>query len=220
MRNVYKREWFPYVLPFAVFLFFTELGRWMPGTIHILYVLKTIVVGGLLWMFRHRYRVDFSRDISFSESAFSIFLGLLCLAIWIVPENYLPKFGVPQGFDPYGFGLSLPVTKFLIAARLFGAVIVVPIMEELFWRSFLLRYLVRSDFKKVAMGTFTPFSFFSVAVLFGLEHHRFVVGIVVGIAYNFLMIRHKKLVSCIVAHGTTNLGLGIYVLLTGNWGFW
>ncbi|MGB9500454.1 MAG: CAAX prenyl protease-related protein [Dissulfuribacterales bacterium] len=220
MQHILKKDWFPYVFPFVIFLLLTEVGRWVPCKIHILYVTKTIIVGALLWFFRHRYRGDFSRNISLSELALSIFVGLLCLAIWIIPESYLPKFGVSDGFDPFSFGLSAGWTRGLIAMRLIGAVVVVPIMEELFWRSFLLRYLVNSDFKKVALGTFTFFSFSTVALLFGLEHHRFVAGIIVGILYNILVVRQKKLVPCIVAHATTNLGLGIYVLVTRSWMFW
>ncbi len=70
------------------------------------------------------------------------------------------------------------------------------------------------------MGAFTWFSFMGVAILFGLEHHRVVVGIIAGLLYNLLLIRQKKLKGVILAHGVTNLGLGIYVLLTGNWLFW
>jgi len=108
----------------------------------------------------------------------------------------------------------------LIAVRLFGAAIVVPIMEELFWRSFLMRYLVEVDFRSVAMGTFTWLSFLGVAVLFGLEHHRIIAGIIAGLLYGALLLRQKKLRGVVVAHGVTNLGLGIYVVATGSWMFW
>jgi hypothetical protein len=93
-------------------------------------------------------------------------------------------------------------------------------MEELFWRSFLMRYLIDPDFRSVPMGAFTWLSFLGVAVLFGLEHHRVLVGILAGLLYGFLLIRQKKLQGVILAHGVTNLGLGIYIVLTGNWMFW
>ena len=104
--------------------------------------------------------------------------------------------------------------------RLVGAAVVVPIMEELFWGSFLMRYLINTDFRSVPMGAFTWFSFMGVAILFGLEHHRVIGGIIAGVIYGLLLIRQKKLKGVILAHGITNLGLGIYVLLTGNWMFW
>ena len=208
------------MFPFGIFLLLTELAKWLPDGAYIIYVTKTIIVGGLIWLFRHQYASDFSYKFSASELIIALLVGVFILIVWIAPENYLPKLDVPKGFNPYGFGLSPIFTKGLIVMRLFGAIIVTPIMEELFWRSFLLRYLINPDFKSVSPGTFTSFSFLAVAILFGVEHHRFLVGIVAGILYNFLMIRQKYLISCIVAHGITNLGLGIYVLFTRGWSFW
>ena len=220
MPQLLKKSWFPYVCPFAVFLLLTELGRFLPGWIHIIYIGKTITVGGLLWLWRREYAADISPRLSLHEWVTAFFFGLLVLVVWIVPEEYLPQFDSPSGFDPYAFGWPLIATKGLIAVRLLGAAVVVPVMEELFWRSFLLRYLIKSDFRSVHLGTFTWFSFISTSVLFGLEHHRIVVGIIAGIIYNLLIFHQKKLGGCILAHGVTNLGLGIYVLSTESWGFW
>ena len=65
-----------------------------------------------------------------------------------------------------------------------------------------------------------PGLFIGVAILFGLEHHRLVVGIIAEGISGLLIIRRKKLRGVVLAHGVTNLGLGIYVLFTGNWTFW
>jgi CAAX prenyl protease-like protein len=59
-----------------------------------------------------------------------------------------------------------------------------------------------------------------VAFLFGLEHHRIIVGIIAGLLYGLLLIWQKKLKGVIIAHSVTNLGLGIYILITGSWMFW
>ena len=150
----------------------------------------------------------------------AILIGLLVLLIWILPEEYLPQFGKHTGFNPYAFGWSHAAVISLIAVRIIGAAVVVPIMEELFWRSFFMRYLIDKDFRNVTPGAFTWFSFIGVAVLFGLEHYRVFVGIAAGVIYNLLMIRQKKLGGCIAAHAITNLGLGIYVLYTESWMFW
>jgi CAAX prenyl protease-like protein len=108
----------------------------------------------------------------------------------------------------------------LTASRLFGAALVVPVMEELFWRSFLIRYIVNSDFTKVPVGLFSWGSFAITVVLFGLEHHYLIAGMMAGIAYNLLLYRSRSLAHCILAHGVTNLVLGWYVLQTGAWHFW
>jgi hypothetical protein len=137
-----------------------------------------------------------------------------------VPEGYLFQLNQNSGFDPYALGRSTAAAGGLIAVRLIGAAVVVPVMEELFWRSFLMRYLINPDFRSVPMGAFSWFSFLGVAILIGLEHHRVIVGIAVGLLYNLLLVRQKNLRGVILAHGVTNLGLGIYVLLTGSWMFW
>ena len=93
-------------------------------------------------------------------------------------------------------------------------------MEELFWRSFLLRYAINPDFRTVRLGTFSLFSFSAIVVLFGLEHYRVIQGMIAGVIYTWLVIHQKSLKGCIIAHGVTNLGLGIYVLWTDNWIFW
>jgi CAAX prenyl protease-like protein len=93
-------------------------------------------------------------------------------------------------------------------------------MEELFWRSFLIRYVISPDFSRVPIGMFTWSSFLITAVLFGLEHNLFVAGILAGIAYNLLLYYTRSLSACILAHAITNFILGVYVLQTGKWHFW
>ena len=220
MRQLLKKTWVPYVFPFVLFLLLTELARFVPDWSHVLYIGKAMTVGALLWFWRREYAADISLKLSSYECLLAVFSGLLVLIIWIVPEEYLLQLSGHSGFDPFAFGWSSAGTKGLIAVRLLGAAIVVPVMEELFWRSFLMRYLINPDFRSVPVGAFTWFSFMGVAIMFGLEHHRVVVGIIVGLLYNLLLIRQKKLKGAILAHGVTNLGLGIYVLLTGSWMFW
>ena len=108
----------------------------------------------------------------------------------------------------------------LIFFRLLGAVIVVPIFEELFWRSFALRWLINEDFKSVAIGTFSWFSASAVILAFGFEHHRWLAGIFAGILYHALLYYKKDLSACVIAHAVTNFLLGLYVLLTQQWSFW
>ena len=220
LKRLLKKPWLPYIAPFALFLLLTEPVRFFPALSPFLYIAKTIIVGALLWFWRHEYAADISSGLSFCEWLTAFFCGLLALVIWIVPEGYLFQFDQNSGFDPYALGVSKAAAIGLIAVRLIGAAVVVPVMEELFWRSFLMRYLINPNFRSVPMGAFTWFSFMGVAIMFGLEHHRVVVGIIAGLLYNLLLIRQKKLKGVILAHGVTNLGLGIYVLLTGNWLFW
>ncbi len=220
IQDFLHKPWIPYVVPFALFLLLTEPARFFPDLVPHLYVAKTILVATVLWLWRHKYVEDFSLGLTVSEVAAAISCGLLVLVLWIAPEGYFYQFEPGDGFNPYAMTGSQSAAIALIVVRIFGAAVVVPVMEELFWRSFLMRYLVDVDFRSVAMGAFTWLSFLGTAILFGLEHHRIVVGIIAGLLYGLLLLRQQKLRGVVLAHGVTNLGLGIYVVLTGNWMFW
>lgn len=220
VKEVYDKPWFPYVAPFVLFLLLTEPGNHFPALLPYLYVTKTVLVGALLWFWRHKYVDDFSLGLSFGEFMLATLCGLLVLVLWIAPEGVFYQFESGAGFNPYAMTGSTAAAMALIAVRLLGASLVVPIMEELFWRSFLMRYLIEVNFRSVAMGAFTWLSFLGVAVLFGTVHHRIVLGIIAGVLYGLLLVYQKKLRGVTWAHAVTNFGLGVYVLVTGNWAFW
>lgn len=220
LQKLQKKGWLPYVLPFGLFLLLTEPARFFPSIAPLLYIAKTILVGGLLWFWRDRYKDDFSVSLSIGDWLLAIGCGLLVLIIWIAPEQFFNKLADGAGFNPYTLTESQSGAIGLIGIRLIGASLVVPVMEELFWRSFLMRYLVNPDFRAVPVGTFTWLSFLSVAILFGLEHHKMIVGIIAGLIYGLLLLHQKNLKGVVIAHGVTNLGLGIYVVATKNWILW
>ena len=220
IKDLIEKPWSPYVLPFVLFLLLTEPARFFPSLVPALYVTKTVIVGAVLWAWRHKYAEDFSLGLSFGGFLVAALCGLLVLVLWIAPEGYFYQFAPGDGFNPYAMTGSKGAAIGLIAVRLIGASLVVPIMEELFWRSFLMRYLVDVNFRSVGMGAFTWLSFLGVAILFGLEHHRIVVGVIAGLLYGLLLVYQKNLRGVAVAHGITNFGLGIYVVITGNWAFW
>jgi CAAX prenyl protease-like protein len=84
----------------------------------------------------------------------------------------------------------------------------------------LIRYVISPKFESVPLGAFTPGSFLVTAVLFGSEHHLWLAGILAGITYNLLLYRTGRLWPCILAHGITNLILGMHVIITGEWHWW
>ena len=95
-----------------------------------------------------------------------------------------------------------------------------PVMEELFWRSFLIRYVMSSDFRSIRLGAFSVGSFVVTVVLFGLEHQLWLAGMMAGAAYNVVLYRTGRIWPCILAHAVTNLILGGHVLMTGEWIWW
>jgi CAAX prenyl protease-like protein len=193
-------------IPYSLFLF--------------LYPLKTITTGLLLLHFRRSYTELIWNDLAKLGGLFlSILTGFVVFVLWVKMTWPWAVLGTPIGFDP----TIVPensIRYLLIGFRVAGAAIVVPIMEELFWRSWLQRYLISPDFLSVTIGKVTVSSFLIGTILFGLEHNLWLAGIMAGAAYTLLINRTKSLTQCIVAHSATNLLLSIFVLLTGKWEFW
>lgn len=207
----------PYILPFALYIGLSMLGAQFENGMYFMYPVKTIAVAASLIYFRKSY-VELNKKLTVSLFLISAFVGLVVFIIWVAPEGLIPTLGVSE-FNPYVFE-NQNWTYFSIAFRLIGAALVVPVFEELFWRSFLIRWIVDQDFKKIPLGKFTWLSFVLTIIFFGFEHHRWAVGIAAGLIYNGLLYWRKDLWACIIAHGITNLALGIYVLITQQWSFW
>ncbi|MFK5925594.1 MAG: CAAX prenyl protease-related protein [Desulfuromusa sp.] len=220
------------IIPFAVFMLFIGLKEvldwvvvkgWLelsPEQMLYLYPIKTVLVVGLLIVFWRQYsELDFTDFKNFTHTIASVLLGLLVFVLWINMDWGIATFGENKGFDPFLIGDITP-RNIIIFSRIFGAALVVPIMEELFWRSFMLRYVITSDFMSVRIGTYTLTSFVICSVLFGLEHNLLLAGIMAGASYSLLLYWTKSIFQCILAHAVTNLVLGIYVLQTGYWQFW
>ncbi|MEA5114171.1 MAG: CAAX prenyl protease-related protein [Geobacteraceae bacterium] len=220
------------VAPFALFMAFVGLeeglrflaGKGMvnlsPLLLQSFYPVKALSVALMLFLLRRNYTEIMGKDLFRPIVLVSaVAAGLGVFAFWIWLDASWATIGNPAGFNPniYADGT---VRTIMTAFRLFGAVLVVPVMEELFWRSFLLRYLIAPDFTGVPIGCFSWPSFLIASLLFGLEHNLIVAGILAGIIYNLLLYRTRSLSSCIIAHAITNLALGAYVVNTGRWYFW
>lgn len=234
IKKIYSAEngTFHRIAPFVLFMAFIAFQEGLgflasKGFVAIpdswflyLYPVKTVAVGLLLYLFRKRYTEIAWNDFgSVGKTAAGILTGIVVLILWINMDWSWATFGSSQGFDP--FIVSDNVTRYLlIGFRIAGASIIVPIMEELFWRSWLLRYLISPDFESVEIGRFTLSSFLIGSVMFGLEHNLWLAGIMAGAFFSILLYRTKSLAQCILAHAITNLLLGIYVLKTGKWFFW
>jgi CAAX prenyl protease-like protein len=108
-----------------------------------------------------------------------------------------------------------------IAIRWGCASLVVPVMEELFWRDFLWRTIAApADFKLAQVGERDTKAFWLVALAFSTVHIQWITAIIWGLLIGWLLIRTRSLGACIVAHGVTNFLLGIYVLYTKDWYYW
>lgn len=218
-----------YVVPFAVFmggLALVEAVRSLGGSSGALllskpefwvYPLQTLACGAALVFFWRRY--DFGRGGSWLAA---LVAGVLALGLWLVPQVLLGAAPRTDGFDPTVFSDSPLLYWLTVAARFARLVVIVPLVEEIFWRGFLMRYLIREDFSKIPLGAYDLRSFFGVAVAFMLVHSMpdWPAAFATGVIYNGLLVRTKSLGACVAAHAITNLGLGIYIMTTRQWGFW
>jgi CAAX prenyl protease-like protein len=211
-----------------LFIGVEEFARYLQGKdillvgdhlLYWIYPVKAALVGAVLIYFRKHYQEirlsDLGRPV---HAAASLLAGLGVFWLWVNMDWSFGTLGTPAGFDPNVF--VGPEKVGMTAARLAGAVVVVPIMEELFWRSFLIRYIISNDFAKVPIGTFSWASFLITVVLFGLEHHYFLAGMMAGAVFNLLLYTTRSISQCILAHAVANLALGIYVLQTAQSRFW
>jgi hypothetical protein len=108
----------------------------------------------------------------------------------------------------------------LVAVRWIGAALMVPVMEELFWRSFLMRWIQRPDFVTVDPHQVGLRAVIISTFLFVLAHPLWLAATLAGLAYAWLYIRSGTLWSSVVAHAVTNGALGIWVVGTRQWQFW
>jgi uncharacterized protein len=220
------------IIPFALYFAFIGLDEGLrylvsvglislPSyTFLLLYPLKISTVIAALWYFHTDYTELHWPDLSqWQHTLFSIVSGIAVFLLWIKMTWPFAVFGTVQGYDPTSIQQGSARIA-VIASRLFGASIVVPIMEELFWRSFIVRYIIKPEFEKVQIGIFTITSFVISAILFGMEHNLWLAGIMAGVVYNFVLYKTKSITQCILAHAVTNGSLGVYVLSTQSWYFW
>jgi hypothetical protein len=189
-----------------------------------LYPIRVLAVTGVLLAFsRAPLAVRPSRPL------LSAALGAAVFALWIGPdvlfgpgyrhhwlfENSLT--GKAASSIPAGLQASV----WFLGMRTFSCTLLVPPVEELFWRGWLMRWLIDKDFWKLPLGAYAAGAFWIVALLFASEHGPYwEVGLATGIIYNWWIMRTRNLADCIVAHAVTNGLLSAYVLTTGQWQYW
>ena len=225
-----SRALWAYVLPFAVFMGGLALislvqsfapaenaPLWLAEPKYWVFPLQTILCGALLVWFWKAYEWGAKWYV-----ITAVLTGLVVLALWISPQWLLGAEQRTDGFNPGLFAGSAALYWGTLILRFIRLVVIVPLLEEIFWRGFLLRYLIKEDFTKVSFGTFSWFSFGVVTVMFGLAHFGpdFIPALLTGAIYNLLAVKTRSLACCVLAHAVTNLGLGLYIMQTGQWGFW
>lgn len=212
----------PYVLPFTVFLVllvghqYLELGSWQ-------YPARAAIIALLLIVFS-RHVLDFR----LSQPVASLGTGVAVFIIWILPDllwsgyrdHWLFQNGI-TGTITSSIADHHRMDGWVLFFRSVLAVLIVPVVEELFWRAWLMRWLIKPQFETLKLGTYSAMAFWVTALMFASEHGPYWdVGLLAGIIYNWWMVRTRSLADCILAHACTNACLSFYVIFAGKWEYW
>jgi CAAX prenyl protease-like protein len=164
----------------------------------------------------------FVKEIRWNFSWEAVVVGIGVCVMWVGIDSFYPKMsaaGTP--WNPHKqFGEGSSVAWFLIVVRTLGSTLVVPPLEEAFYRSFLYRYLVRNDFMSLPFSRLHWLSMVVTALVFGFVHYQWLAGILCAMAYQWLCIRKNRLGDAITAHAITNFLLALWVVLRNDYRFW
>jgi len=213
---------FPKALPFLLYIAFLALegavSKIPSFDNRLIYPCKVACVALLLVYFWRRYEELAKFGLRLHEVVWSVIVGIGVFLLWINLDFGWMSLGHSAGFDPRN--LSGDINWSLALPRLLGATLVVPIMEELFWRSFVLRWIAHPKFVELSPAQVGLKALLISSVLFGIEHTLWLAGIVAGLAYGWLYMKSKNLWAPVLAHATTNGLLGLWVLHSKQWNFW
>ena len=211
-----------YVAPFAVFIAVMAAEHALLPHSQILYPIRLAIVLAVILLVSRPYL-----QLRPKNPLASVAVGAAVFLIWIAPDRLFGyrHFWLFDNAITGSASTSIPTdmqaSLWFLALRTLGSVALVPIIEELFWRGWLMRWLINPDFEKVPLGTYGFAAFWIVAVLFASEHGPYwEVGLIAGVIYNWWMIRTKSLADCMLAHAVTNGILAAYVMASGEWQYW
>ncbi|MBV8486753.1 MAG: exosortase E/protease, VPEID-CTERM system [Planctomycetaceae bacterium] len=206
----------PYLVPLIVLVVTAMISRAFTKGFDSFYPARVVAAGLCLWIYRKRYD-----ELHLTFSWKSVGVGVVVFLIWIIPE--LLAF---HGGTTSSAGLIEPSrptgTRWIVwlAFRVLGSVVTVPLVEELAFRGYLTRRLIRPDYWSLPVGAFSWASFLISSALFGMMHSRWIVGTLSGMVFALVLYRRRNLFDAVVAHATANGLIAAYVLSSGDWSLW
>ncbi|MDB4373509.1 CAAX prenyl protease-related protein [bacterium] len=239
-----------HVVPFGVFMVFLLLSQfvgeamlwehdnapwyrhWPEQLFYPIQVVVTLLTLGFFWS---HYDFKWSNKVWIGVIA-----GFVGIAFWLLPTTLYDHWGMTgkpetffekllglaprkEGFDPYVFESQWAQT-FSLVTRIFRAVVIVSLVEEIFWRGFLMRFLLDRDGKywKVPFGKPALISFIVVTLAFTIAHAPidYLGALIYGSLTYGVAVWTKSLLACVVMHGVANASLAAYALAYGKLGLW
>lgn len=197
---------------------------------HWVYPVQCALVGAVLLFFRKHYTFKPWRGLGLAAV-----LAVIGIVIWLLPSllgrevlptrwRWLGAVNRVEGFNPDIFPAQSLAWWTTVLLRFFRLVVIVPLVEEIFWRGFLMRYVQAGerDFRSVPFGTHSWKALWIVTWAVTLIHQPadYLGAFVWGVLVYGLAVKTKNLGVCVFMHAVGNLLLGLYVLQTKQWGFW
>lgn len=223
----------PYMAPYMAYLLLLMLNDALPTQLRWLAILLHIALAGYVtWLFRHHLP-----PMGRPHWIIAIVVGLIAAYGWVAGQHavngvivaghdlggWLPFYpGSMKPYNPhvdYGDGAAFWV---YVSAKIARACTIVPIVEEIFWRGFILRAFVNWDrFEKVPWGQFAWRAMIGSALISVIQHPaNWIVSIGCWLLFNALFYWKKSLLCLMITHAVTNLALYFYVVRAGDWQFW
>jgi uncharacterized protein len=184
------------------------------------YLFKMVVGAWCVWEMR-----SLVPEMRWAISWEAVAAGILVFLLWVGLDPFYPKsqllFKIGDPWNPVKAFADQPALGiFFVAVRTFGSALIVPPIEEAFYRSFLYRYFVRQNFATLPFSRRHWLSLVVTSLLFGLAHYQWLGGVLCGLIYQGLVIHKNRLGDAMAAHAITNFLLGVYIYSSGAWQFW
>lgn len=198
----------PYLLPFVLLISASIYLKVLTPSWDIWYPVKVVLMLFSLFIFKDFYK----KIIKVEFKLWPVVVGILIAVIWI----YLP-----YQTEKTNFGDGLTSFKLIwIGFKIVGSCLLIPVIEELVFRGFLLRFFINVNFYEVKFGTFNLLSFGLTSLIFGLLHQHLWAGVIAGCLFNLLAYHRKSLFDTILCHSVSNILIAVFVIKTASWELW
>ena len=202
-------------MPFIAVLAAGMIATAASGGFEWLYPLRVLTAAIVIWHFRSKYS-----EMNWRFGWFAVFAGLVVFALWLGLDRFSGG-RMDSAIGPGLASLSNAGRLTWLAFRIIGAVVTVPIAEELAFRGFLIRRIVSADFESLSARHYTWIALLLSSVAFGLLHGgRWIAGSIAGLIYAAAFVRRGRIGEAVCAHALTNALLAVWVLWSGRWYLW
>jgi exosortase E/protease (VPEID-CTERM system) len=202
-----------YLMPLLAILAAGTVSRAFSSDFEFFYPLRVVLGGWMLWHYRRKLAA-----LDWHWSWRGPACGAIVFILW-AGFSYIQVHAI--GMPGKLAALPPALRGFWIAGRLAGGIVIVPIAEELAYRGYLMRRLIKADFESVSFQSVRWPALAASAILFGIAHGAlWLPGIAAGVVFGLLIMRRGQIGEAVVAHATSNAMIALCVLGWQQWQLW